>query len=695
MEYKSKRKDIAKIVFAMLLAVLIVTSFCVTVLGANVTRQGRVTTTGENKLNVRNEAGTVHSIVGSLSSGDIVTVLDEKTIENGEKWYYIEKGNVKGYAISSYIEIIPDETTGGETAGGETTAPGETTVPGEPTQPPTSVTDFEAYLNEQKFPESYKTELRKLHEKYPNWIFNAHHTGFDFESAVNEQTAGKSLVENTFPSSWKSLEPGAYDWETNQWIIIDGGRWVMASKEIIRHYMDPRNYLDESAVFQFLDQGFNSEVQNVDGVKRIIAGTFMEKDVTDTDGTVLNYAQAIYNAGMEFSMNPYVLASMIIIEVGTEGSRIVSGSVPGYEGYFNYLNIGAYNDGIRDAVTRGLWYAAGAGNGATSNLRPWNTRLKAIRGGAYFYSSGYLNVGQNTLYLKRFNVQGSNPFTHQYMTSVYGAVTEARKLAKGYTEELRQSPLVFYIPVYNNMPEAACPAPQGDGAPNNKLSSLSVTGYELTPDFNSDVLEYMLVVLPGVSKITINAAAMDIIAKVEGAGTFTVNTGNNVFEIKVTAGNGDVRTYKLTVAKESIENFGQLTFTKYYVPVGNIFHGIAPGTTVGKFRSLLVSEGLVTVRNQAGNEKADNDVMATGDTVIVSSSLGVKYGEYTASVKGDLNCDGKLTVGDLIKVRNIILGTEEINEPQRLSGDLNASETINISDLIKIRNHILGTALIS
>ena len=684
MIFKSKGKEITKLLITILLAVVMIVSVMMTVLATEPNRRGRVTAEVDpNNLMVRADANRQATKVGTLSGGDYVIILGEKEgeeVNNGNKlWYRIEAKGFVGYAYSAFIEVLPDETT-----------PPENTPP---TEPPSI--DFEAYLNEQKFPESYRTYLRELHTLYPNWVFKAQHVDYDFDYAV-EQQMDKSLVENSFPSSWKSKEGDAFNWETNQWVIFDGDRWVRASREIIRHYMDPRNFLGTNSVFQFLDQSYDPTVQNIEGVQRIIAGTFMENDVIDTDGSTLNYATAIYNAGVTYKINPYVLSSMIIIEVGSQGSTIITGTYPGYENYFNYFNIGAYSANGMTPIQRGLWYASGGNDGVgTSYGRPWNTRLKAINGGAYFYSDGYVNRGQNTLYLKRFNVQGDRPFTHQYMTSVYGAAVEATKLAKGYSETLRTTPLSFYIPVYKNMPESACAAPTLDGSPNMKLVSLSVSGYELTPGFDAEVLEYMLVVPSNVTSITINATSMDPSANITGAGELALSTGTNVFEIKVTSGDGSVRIYKLTVAKENPGEYGELTFTGKYAPVDNIVLGIVPGMTVGAFRADFVSAGVVTVVSASGVQKADSDMMASDDVITVSSTKGVIKADYKASVKGDLNSDGKVNISDLLKIRNRILGSDEFSAVQAYSGDIDGNGSINISDLLKIRNHILGTNTIS
>ncbi|MBR5314529.1 MAG: SH3 domain-containing protein [Clostridia bacterium] len=686
------RKGIRKLVLAIVLVALLVCVAAIGSFGAQ-TRRGLVTTSAGFSLNIRSDAGTGYTAIGKVWSGDIVNVVGEKNASDGVLWYLIEHGGVTGYVTSQYIQILPEETT---TPPEETTTPDGTTG-GEENEEPPVIVDFEAYLTEQGFPESYKPALRELHALYPTWIFKAQHVEFDFYDAVQKENEEKrSLVWVNSISSWKSTEDDAYDWASNTWKGFDGPNWVMASKEIIAHYMDPRNFLGVNSIFQFLEQSYDGNIQTVSGVKKIIAGTFMENDVVDTDGSTLNYANVIYNAGKTYGVNPYVLAAMLVQEQGTSGtSGLISGTYPGYEGYFNYFNIGAYAEGNMNAIQRGLWYARGGNNGGTSNLRPWTSRLKALNGGAYYYATGYTNVGQNTLYLKRFNVQGDKPFTHQYMTNIQGAASEAGELAQGYSPELRTTALSFYIPVYKNMPESAVERPTGDGSPNMKLSSLSVTGWDLTPDFDPETLEYMLVVPASFNSIIIKATAMDVSAKVEGAGEVALNGDSCVFEIKVTAGNGSTRVYKLRVEKENSESFGNVSFTDRYKLTNTTVYGIVPDTTVAALRSSLMAQGTIKVKNRDGYYKLDGEIVTTFDTICVLTTNNVPYGEYWASVLGDLNADGNINVTDLIKVRNLILDSSTMSEVELKSGDIDYSGGLSVVDLIKIRNHILGTGKIS
>ena len=85
---------------------------------------------------------------------------------------------------------------------------------------------------------------------------------------------------------------------------------------------------------------------------------------------------------------------------------------------------------------------------------------------------------------------------------------------------------------------------------NNKLSSLSVEGYEISPKFDANTNEYSVVVPSTIDKINIVAKKADGYAKLEGTGEKSVEEGANTFEIIVTSETGVANTYKLTVNVE-------------------------------------------------------------------------------------------------------------------------------------------------
>lgn len=82
---------------------------------------------------------------------------------------------------------------------------------------------------------------------------------------------------------------------------------------------------------------------------------------------------------------------------------------------------------------------------------------------------------------------------------------------------------------------------------NNYLSSLSIEGYSISPEFSKNQLEYSVEVPAETEKILINATKSDSYASLEGNGERDVSEGDNRFEIKVTSETGKERVYVLNV----------------------------------------------------------------------------------------------------------------------------------------------------
>lgn len=87
---------------------------------------------------------------------------------------------------------------------------------------------------------------------------------------------------------------------------------------------------------------------------------------------------------------------------------------------------------------------------------------------------------------------------------------------------------------------------------NNNLSSLKVEGYDLTPVFNKDTLEYNLEVENGVESAKITATKEDSTASIKGTGDVSLVEGINTFEVVVTAQNGSTKTYKVNITVKEL-----------------------------------------------------------------------------------------------------------------------------------------------
>lgn len=81
-----------------------------------------------------------------------------------------------------------------------------------------------------------------------------------------------------------------------------------------------------------------------------------------------------------------------------------------------------------------------------------------------------------------------------------------------------------------------------------RLAELSVLDYEISPAFNKDTQEYFVEVPLTQENVKIDAKTLGSKAQIKGTGNYDVKEGNNVFEIIVTAENGETKTYKLNVA---------------------------------------------------------------------------------------------------------------------------------------------------
>lgn len=81
----------------------------------------------------------------------------------------------------------------------------------------------------------------------------------------------------------------------------------------------------------------------------------------------------------------------------------------------------------------------------------------------------------------------------------------------------------------------------------NTLSSLSIDGFEISPSFNKDTLDYEVNVQEGTTSIKINANATSKYASVTGTGTKDVIEGINNFAIVVKSESGSERIYNLVV----------------------------------------------------------------------------------------------------------------------------------------------------
>lgn len=306
----------------------------------------------------------------------------------------------------------------------------------------------------------YQELINELKKEFPNSEFKILKTGLDWNQVIkNETTAhhGRNLTSNS-SSDWICPVCKNKQYETG---------WYCASSATVSYYMDPRNSLNANDIFQFEVLNYNSDIQNEEGVEYIISDcNYLQGKIsyTATDGSkkTINktYAQVIVEAGEEFNVSPYHLASRIRQEQGAgNATETATGDGKGtynkgYAGYYNYYNIGATGSSTANIIKNALEKAKKEG---------WTDPEKAIVGGAEFVKNEYIGYGQNTLYLQKFDVDDSDGdlYWHQYMTNVSASKTEGQEIKNTYNKMGlgKDAHYVFSIPVFENMPEQRCELP--------------------------------------------------------------------------------------------------------------------------------------------------------------------------------------------------------------------------------------------
>lgn len=549
----------------------------------------------DTPVNIRSGPGTNYDRVAQMSNGRILYVLRQQ----GE-WYQIALGagqSAFGWIHGDYLTAV-------------------TTVNDDPA--------FTSYLQSQGFPRSYWDSLRVLHAIYPNWTFEALHTGRTWAEVMQG--------ENKKPINMVPMQKGDpyvdrtdVDINGNQ-IEWDTG-WVKAHPDIVAYYMDPRNLLNDYHIFQFEDLRFHEGQHTLAGTGTNIRNTFMDGSTVKTvngvkrypggviaDGNV-TFQQAIYDISKQNNVSPYHIAARIKQEMGPQGvSNLAWGAVPGYPDAFNFFNWGAYKKDGLSAVENGALYAKNHG---------WNTPYKALESGISLLSGSYIGIGQNTLYLQKFNV-GENtkydPFEHQYMSNVMAPTSESYSVSVAmrnvFGDSFATLPIRFQIPVYKDMPENAVEHP---------LSTQYVPSSNLVTDSVISTEEYTISSDSMISGIELGTTPQTFLSNInvvlDGGSIYLFDSTGKV-KSEGTVCTGD----RLQVWKSN----GEL-FREY----GVVIYGDTSG------------DGKITIV----------DLLNVQQHLL---ELKVLSGSYVAGA--DVNRDGKVNIADLLGVQRHLLNLTLIQQ---------------------------------
>lgn len=544
------------------------------------------------------------------------------------------------------------------------------------------------------FPKSYQTYLKKLEELHPNWIFKAYYTGIDWDELTSSSAENK-CKKNTiyFKSGSTVMDPKA--------LCICGkegdSNYYCASASTVNYYLDPRNFLSEAQVFQFLDLSYDEHI-----TKSVITNAAKNSFLSGTftvNGKKYSYVDAIMDAAEESEVSAMHILVTIFQEVGkgtkkSDGTytlpKAVSGTVDGYEGLYNFYNYGA-TDGS-GAVERGLKKAREMG---------WtDPRTAIIEGATIVLANNYISAGQNTKYFYKFDVVGNEIlqesdgkktysssyfFGHQYMTNIQDPTSQAYNLFTYYTNEgLLDKTLTFNIPVYDDMPsqavqqETTLKESEGDFYWVNVNSSVNIRKSASTSATSlGKARRGMIVAKKGTSgnfyKVTYYKATSYDKSKKKWNGTKVTGYISKEYLVKCDEKEEEPEDPEPSKPFEIVEDEKLVD--------------LAPGGKVSNIKNTYKD---AKIKDSSGKEiTSTSAVLATGYIVTINGK------EYDIVVLGDTSGDGKISELDYVKIKNKITGNSKMTGAYLDAADVNKSGTITELDYVKVKNHITGASKIS
>ena len=488
-------------------------------------------------------------------------------------------------------------------------------------------------IDEAKYP-GYKSLLKVIQAEHPTWTFTLLYTGLDWDTVIYNETVnhGNNLVQAK-DGEWLCTSSSCLNSDGSP-KVYEGSNWYCASTKAVSYYMDPRNFLYSNKLFQFERLSYTDGIYTVEGIEKILAGTFMANTSPqayygNSSYSSNSFAQIMLDAGIAKQISPYHIASRIKQEIVVSGggpSRSVTGTVSGYEGLFNFFNIGASTGA--GAIERGLEYARG---------KNWTTPEAAIQGGAESIAKNYIAKGQDTLYLQKFNVdsQDGSLYTHQYQANIQAPESESKKIYESYNSlGLLNSSLNFIIPVYENMPATTC------GMPGVEVNI--VTENVIVNSTNINVRADKSTSSESIAKVNTG----DVLLRIERGNT---NINGYVWD-KVVLSDGRIG-YIATQFIDFTSNVATCDTPAYLVKSASLRNG--PGTTGTTIVSKLQTGQKVTIIDKG---RYTINGVVWDKVKLENGTIGYVEAEYISSIQGS-------TEGDIVKIATSSLPLTVRSEP--------------------------------
>lgn len=173
---------------------------------------------------------------------------------------------------------------------------------------------------------------------------------------------------------------------------------------------------------------------------------------------------------------------------------------------------------------------------------------------------------------------------------------------------------------------------------NANLQSLTINNGSLVPDFDKDTVEYTVDVENYVDSITLNGISESNKATVTGNGSYSLTEGENKLSITVTAEDGTIKTYKITVNRK--ENELAQTLLEDL--------SIIEGELIPEFNSETYNY-IVNIPNEYDNVTINYVKHNEEATVEITGNDDLKVGHNIVTVKVSYNGESTEYIIDVIK----------------------------------------------
>ena len=386
-----------------------------------VVKKGEVYNTGSN-LRVRSAANTNSIVLGYLVDGTKVDIIGSEG-----NWYKINFKDKTGFVSKDYVRLLDEKPTT------PVVPPVTPEVPDVPEDKP--------QIPDEKPEENLKgisigavnvSNLNVRSGAGTSYAIKGSVTINHIVEIVGEENGWYKIKykDNTayVSSKYINISTGS----SNYGLTVDkfaelqfpklnmvqkDGKWVNASLEDIKYYMNPNNFINDVSKYMFMKLNY------VNGIPMSVIN-----EVIQGRGILSGKGNAFLEGAKKYNVNVIYLLSHARLETGNGTSTLSNGVlVTEVDGVpveprvvYNMYGVGAIDS---DPLRGGSEYAYKQG---------WFTPELAISEGASWISKNYINstkYNQNTLYKMRWNMSSTSIGWHQYASDIAWAEKQARIMA--------------------------------------------------------------------------------------------------------------------------------------------------------------------------------------------------------------------------------------------------------------------------